>query len=142
MSCKYNERNLFLVTICSSFLFLLFSYFLSKQNGLEIKNWDLNLHPFSLKDQLTVTTIYKLVIILGCLNLANETFSLLLIFDFYEMYSNNIKTEAVFTMKEMNNKWNINFLQNSPFSFNLLNNFSTGWSTTETSLLIWLDFVV
>ena len=33
----------------------------------------------------------------------------------YEVCSKSIKTKAVFTKAEMNNEWNINFLQNSLF---------------------------
>ena len=32
----------------------------------------------------------------------------------YKVSSKVIETEAVFTQTEMNNEWNINFLQNSP----------------------------
>ena len=41
------------------------------------------------------------------------------------------------TKTEMNNKWNVNFLQNNPFSIQHIysSEFSVGRSTSETSLL-------
>ena len=51
------------------------------------------------------------------------------------MYSKSVETEVVFTKTEMNNKWNINFLQNSPFNI-FIQVFFIGQITSETSLLI------
>ena len=36
------------------------------------------------------------------------------------MLLKSIKTEVVFTKKEINNEWNINFLLNSPLEFDIL----------------------
>ena len=52
----------------------------------------------------------------------------------YEVCSKIIKTEAVFIKREMNDEWNVNFLQNSSLDIQLVysNVFSIYWSTSET----------
>ena len=56
----------------------------------------------------------------------------------YKVYSKSIKTESEFTKLERNNAWNINFVQNSPFSIQNTYSikFSIGQSTFEIPLLI------
>ena len=55
-----------------------------------------------------------------------------------EVRSKSIETEAVFTKKEMNNKWNINFIQVSPLAIkhSYSNEFYIDRSTYKTTLLI------
>ena len=55
-----------------------------------------------------------------------------------KVYSKSIETVVIFTKTEMKKFWNINFLLNSPIVIQntYSSEFSIGWSTTETPLLI------
>ena len=51
----------------------------------------------------------------------------------YKLCSKTIPTQAVFTMIEMNNEWNINFLQNSSL---WIPQISIGWRISESTVPI------
>ena len=59
-----------------------------------------------------------------------------IIFFKIQVCSKSIEIETVFTKTEMNNEWNVNFLQNSYLGIQhaYFIKFSIGWSTSETPL--------
>ena len=69
----------------------------------------------------------------------HDLISLIVIICSYAVYSESIETEAVFIKSEMNNEWNINFLQNSSpgTQHTYSSEFSIGWNTSKTPLLTW-----
>ena len=62
----------------------------------------------------------------------------------YEACSKSIKTEAIFTKIEMNNEWNVNFLQNTYVGMQYT--YSSGFlicrSISEIPLLEWCEGAV
>ena len=56
----------------------------------------------------------------------------------YQVCQNNMKTEAVFAKTKMNNKWKVNFLQNSSLSIQYIYSFEV---FIETYLELFFDLV-
>ena len=62
--------------------------------------------------------------------------------NFKNAFEIKIETEAVFTIRETNNEWNVDFLQNSHFGIQhkYSSEFSIQWSIHKTSLRIQFEF--
>ena len=61
-----------------------------------------------------------------------------IIFVVCKVCSKSVETEAVLSKTQMNNEWNINFLQNRSFGiqYTYSSEFSVGQKTSETQLLV------